>query len=69
MVFKDKFEVKGFVKKWKGIVDFGNVVWCWFCEECGFFIVYDFDVVFEIIVFKGGSLDIEFKKDLKFVSY
>lgn len=68
VVFKDKFIINGFVKIYFGVKgSFGNIVYCFFCFECGFFIVYDFDVVFEIIVLKVGIFDIEIKKNFKFV--
>lgn len=69
VVPKDKLEVKGPVKKWKGTADSGNAVWRWFCEECGSPIAHDPDAAPEIIALKGGSLDTELKKDLKPVSY
>lgn len=69
VVPKDKLEVNGPVKKWKGTADSGNAVWRWFCEECGSPIAHDPDAAPEIIALKGGSLDTKLKKDLKPVSY
>ena len=68
MVPKDKLEVKGPIKKWKGQGSSGNAVWRWFCEECGSPIAHDPDAAPEIIALKGGSLDSEIKKNLKPVS-
>ncbi|EAA31456.1 hypothetical protein GE21DRAFT_7860 [Neurospora crassa] len=65
VVLKDKLEVNGPVKKWKGTADSGNAVWRWFCEECGSPIAHDPDAAPEIIALKGGSLSTEIKKTLK----
>lgn len=64
VVPKDKFEVKGPLKRWQGKADSGNAVWRTFCSECGSPISHEPESA-PIVAIKGGTLDTEIKKTLK----
>lgn len=64
VVPKDKFEVKGPIKRWQGKADSGNTVWRTFCSECGSPISHEPEAA-PIVAIKGGTLDTEIKKTLK----
>ena len=65
---KDKVSITGPTKRWSGKGSSGKAVHRVFCGECGSPIAHDPDAAPEIIAIKGGTLDLEQKKNLKPVS-
>ncbi|PKS07601.1 hypothetical protein jhhlp_006207, partial [Lomentospora prolificans] len=62
---KDKVSITGPTKRWSGKGSSGKAVHRVFCGECGSPIAHDPDAAPEIIAIKGGTLDLEQKKNLK----